>query len=118
MLQWMAIRVALARREFGVAYPAMYKNDGGVFDCTQRAHQNTLETAPAQMVLVALLGLAHPVPAAAAQAAWVGGRVAYALGYSTGDPSKRLPGVAVSGLVYVATIGAALVEGAKMVLGG
>lgn len=120
LLQWLAIRVALARREYGVDYPRMYADDGTeqgrMFDCIQRAHQNTLETAPAQMVLISLLGMAHPVPAAAAQAAWVAGRVVYALGYSTGDPKARLPGVAVAGLVYVGTIAAALFEGARMAL--
>lgn len=120
LLQWLAIRVALARREYGVDYPKMYADDGTeqgkTFDCIQRAHQNTLETAPAQMVLISLLGVAHPVPAAAAQAAWVAGRVVYALGYSTGDPKARLPGVAVAGLVYVGTIAAALFEGARMAL--
>lgn len=118
LLQWLAIRVALARREYDVQYPKMYVDDGTErgrrFDCVQRSHQNTLETAPAQMVLIALLGLAHPVPAAAAQAAWVAARAAYAIGYSTGDPKERLPGVAVSGLVYVGTIAAALYEGARM----
>lgn len=123
LLQFLAIRVALARRQFDVPYPQMYVGDSGsergrVFDGTQRAHQNTLETAPAQMLMIAVLGLAHPIPAAAAQGVWVAGRIAYGLGYSTGDPQARLPGVAISGLVYVLTILACAAEGGRMVLFG
>ena len=44
--QWMAVRVVLARKESGVKYPAMVAEGSGeaamVFNCTQRAHQNTL----------------------------------------------------------------------------
>jgi len=124
LLQFLAIKVVLARRQFEVPYPQMYVGDGGasergrVFDGTQRAHQNTLETAPAQMIMIALLGLAHPIPAAAAQGVWVAGRIAYGLGYSTGDPNARLPGVAISGLVYVLTILALAAEGGRMALLG
>lgn len=117
LLQFLAIRVALARREYGVDYPTMYAGtpEKRTFDCVQRAHQNTLETSGAQSLMIALLGLSHPIPAAAVQTAWVAGRLAYALGYSTGDPKARLPGVAVSGLLYVGTIAASLAEGARMV---
>lgn len=33
------------------------------------------------------------------------GRIIYALGYSSGDASKRLPGSAISNLVQFATLG-------------
>jgi glutathione S-transferase len=120
LLQFLAIRVALARRKYDVPYPQMYVGDstterGRVFDCTQRAHQNTLETAPSQMMMIALLGIAHPTAAAAAQFLWVAGRVLYSQGYATGDPQARLPGVAISGLVYVLTIVACAAEGGRMV---
>lgn len=43
-------QVAFARREYGVAYPAMYAegdSEGArTFNCVQRAHQNALETMP------------------------------------------------------------------------
>jgi glutathione S-transferase len=118
LLQYLAIRVALARREFDVQYPTMYTNtaEGRTFDCIQRAHQATLETVGAQSLLIALLGLSHPIPAAAAQAGWLAGRLVYSLGYSTGDPNARFPGVAVSGLIYVGTIAASLAEAARLVL--
>ena len=44
--QWMAVRVVLARRDSGVQYPAMVAEGTDEaamkFNCTQRAHQNTL----------------------------------------------------------------------------
>ena len=44
--QYLAVRVALARRDAAVAYPAMIAEGtseaANVFNCTQRAHQNTL----------------------------------------------------------------------------
>jgi hypothetical protein len=58
----------------------------------------------------------YPVPAALLATVWAAGRVAYALGYSTGDPNKRLPGVAVSGLAYLGAIIAVVVVGLRMAL--
>ena len=41
-------------------------------------------------------GMRHPLLASAAGAAWLLGRVVYSLGYYSGDPRRRMPGVAVS----------------------
>lgn len=61
-----------------------------VFNCTQRAHQNTLESLPAVLALTALVGLAHPLVAASLCTAWNVGRVLYGLGYRWADTCSPL----------------------------
>lgn len=104
----MSIKVALARRECGVKYPKMMADGDDeqsmVFNCTQRAHQNTLETLPLAIMCQALMGLKYPIVAAVMGVLWAVGRVIYANGYSSGDPSKRIPGAAISGIVYLGLI--------------
>ncbi|KIZ01433.1 hypothetical protein MNEG_6530 [Monoraphidium neglectum] len=120
VLQWQAIRVAIARRKYNVAYPKMYAEGEGeeaqIFNCTQRSHQNTLETAPAMLVMTCMLGLVYPVSAAILNAVWSVGRIFYATGYSTGDPSKRMTGAGISGLSYLGCIIATLVVGLRTAL--
>ncbi|KAF8066413.1 AFG1L [Scenedesmus sp. PABB004] len=115
LVQWQALRVGLARREYGVAYPAVYAEGDDerarTFNCMQRAHLNTLETLPALLAMEALLGLQHPLAAAGLGMVWNVGRVIYTLGYSTGDPGKRIPGIAIAGLTYVAAIAATAAAG-------
>ncbi|XP_052810817.1 microsomal glutathione S-transferase 3-like [Mya arenaria] len=90
MLMWLGIRVGKARKQYDVKYPKMYAEPfNHTFNCIQRAHQNTLEGYPSFLVLLLLGGLLYPRLSAVAGAVWVAGRVAYALGYSTGDPGKR-----------------------------
>lgn len=93
LTQWQMIQVALQRKRSGVAYPKMYEDaEESVFNCYQRAHQNTLESYPAFLTLLVLAGLAYPITASAFGMLWVVGRVVYSLGYYTGDPNKRLRG--------------------------
>lgn len=109
-LQWMAINVAKARKEAGVAYPAMVA-DGAVvgekaalkFNCAQRGHQNTLETLPLLLVMQLLIAQVFPITAAALGAVWTVGRIVYVVGYTNGGPQKRIPGAAISGLTLIAT---------------
>jgi glutathione S-transferase len=68
------------------------------------------------LAMVCLLGLEHPITAAALGMLWNVGRVVYALGYSTGDPSKRGPGGIVSSLVYLGTMVAVGYTGVKSLL--
>ncbi len=68
------------------------------------------------VAMTCLLGLEHPIAAAALAMVWNAARVVYALGYSTGDPSKRSPGGIVSSLVYLGAIVATGATGIKAVL--
>ncbi|THH07962.1 hypothetical protein EW145_g3031 [Phellinidium pouzarii] len=94
---WQSIRVNTARKQAGIAYPQLYAEKAEVqasksaliFNCTQRAHQNTLETTPHNILAILVTGLTYPCVAAGLGAVWVFGRVLYTIGYSTGEPSKR-----------------------------
>lgn len=96
---WMIRRVGAMRKKFNIRYPTMYSDKHPIFNCHQRAHQNTLEYVPFFYAMLLLAGLRHPLGAAAAGAVFVVGRVIYVLGYSTGDPEKRIPGAILSGLM-------------------
>ena len=87
---WMAFRVGAARKQHGVSYPNMVGPDA--FNCVMRGHLNSLEQQPAALALLILASAVCPRFAAAAGAVWVVGRVFYFLGYSTGEPAKRMWG--------------------------
>lgn len=94
LINWLESRVLQARLIYKVDYPRMYiEPHAHVFNCIQRAHQNTLEVYPLFLVLLVFSGLLYPRLSAASGVIWIAGRVAYALGYSTGDPGKRQYGV-------------------------
>jgi glutathione S-transferase len=90
---WMAMNVGKARKEHNVKYPIMYSPDNNMFNCIQRAHQHTLENYPQFLVLLFVGGLHHPKVAAGAGIVYLLGRIAFAMGYYTGDPEKRKWGV-------------------------
>jgi len=98
LLQYLGARVGMARRKYDVQYPAMYSDKEQVFNCIQRAHQNTLEVYPMFLMLLIFGGLQHPCRAAIAGALWLVARVVYAHGYYTGNPKMRTPG-ALSSLI-------------------
>jgi glutathione S-transferase len=53
-----------------------------LFNCAQRAHHNFLENYTVALSGMLISGLVYPRTAAALGAAWTGGRVVYALGYT------------------------------------
>jgi glutathione S-transferase len=60
-----------------------------LFNCAQRAHYNFLEHYPTFLAGVLLAGLKYPVTSAALGAVWLGSRVAYAVGYTSGKPGGK-----------------------------
>eukprot|EP01083_Nonionella_stella_P230934 815896_1 len=100
ILMYLGVCVGKARKKYGVDYPNMYadvhhsknKKNANIFNCVQRAHQNSLEQQP--MFLTVCFLAAQKFPLVAGVSAFVVnlGRLAYAAGYSTGNPAKRSRG--------------------------
>lgn len=91
------VTVSKHRRLAGIAYPQLYADKAEVaaspsalkFNCAQRVHQNTLEYLPGLYLMTVVLGVKYPLLAASSLGMWVVGRVAYSIGYVTGEPDKR-----------------------------
>ncbi|KAG6381004.1 hypothetical protein JVT61DRAFT_5399 [Boletus reticuloceps] len=96
LLCWQTFLVGKARGRAGIAYPQLYAEGAQVkenpaamqFNCTQRAHQNTLEVAPIVTVSTLVFGLKCPHAAAMMCASFIIGRIIYTLGYKTGKPAN------------------------------
>ncbi|KAJ3296565.1 Microsomal glutathione S-transferase 3 [Borealophlyctis nickersoniae] len=100
LLRYMGAKVGMMRKKAKVPYPYLYADRSEAekdpvkktFNCYQRAHQNTLETYPEFLILLATAAIEHPTFAAACGGLWIAGRFFYAQGYYTGDPEKRQRG--------------------------
>lgn len=92
MLAYLGVKVGSARKKYNVQYPTMYSDKENVFNCIQRAHQNTLEVYPQWLVFQTITALVYPLTASILGSIWVTSRFSYAWGYYTGDPAKRMNG--------------------------
>lgn len=92
MLQWLGFNVVKARKKHDVQYPLMYSDKDNMFNCIQRAHQNTLEVYPLFLCTLFIAGLFAPFIASIAGIIWIVSRVVYANGYYSGDPENRIKG--------------------------
>jgi len=109
LLQWQAIGVGKARGKARIAYPQAYADkaeqessmEAKVFNCKQRAHQNTLENVPVVAVTTLISSLYYPLPAAAACGLWTSSRYMYTLGYGSGEPKKRAFPVRLSFILQI-----------------
>ena len=97
-------------------YPQMYSDKHPIFNCYQRAHQNTLEFTPFYLALVTTGGLRHPTFATSAGGLYLVARIIYSLGYYTGNPNSRKPG-ALMNLVALITLFGCSVSTAAGLLG-
>lgn len=96
---FLATRVPVARRRFGVELPATSGHPD--FERVFRVHMNTLEWMPAFLVLLWLCALTlSDVGAAALGLVWIVGRVLYYLGYRRAV-NKRLPGFLIQAVACI-----------------
>ncbi|KAF9482960.1 membrane-associated proteins in eicosanoid and glutathione metabolism [Pholiota conissans] len=99
--------VSKYRKRSGIAYPQMYadkaqaeeSNEANLFNCAQRAHQNTLENIPIIYTATIVTALKYPVFAASTLGFWTLSRVSYTRGYMTGDPKGRMTILYIIGML-------------------
>ena len=95
-------------------YPAQWSDKHPMFNCYQRAHQNTLEYLPLYLALLMGGGVRHPLLASSAGALWLVARIIYSLGYYSGEPKGRIPGALLSMLTLATLFGATVSSGAGL----
>lgn len=103
MASWFgAVKVMHARKQYNISYPTLYSTgksaEDTMFNCAQRAHQNTLETLPIVNLMTLASSLLYPRVAALFGFTWVLGRFLYIHGYATNGPEGRTLGGIVSHL--------------------
>lgn len=113
---WQMMKIGGKRKELGIQFPQMWSDQHPIFNCYQRAHQNTLEIVPFFLALVFAGGLRHPLIASGSGGIFLVARIVYSLGYYTGDPKKRIPGAMLC-MVSMMTLLGCSVSGAAGFLG-
>merc|ERR1712106_936559 len=101
---WQGIMMGRMRTKLKVDYPAMYSDTEPLFNCYQRAHQNTLEKMPLFLILILAAGLFNAKVAAAFGFFWLVSRVVYSVGYYSGLPKNRIVGSLLSLLSELALL--------------
>lgn len=91
VLQWMAFKVGMARKKYGVKYPTAYENkEDSIFNRYQRAHLNAVESATQFYASLLLAALHQPLFAAIAGLIYIVGRVVYCVKYYENVGSRRM----------------------------
>jgi len=101
---WQGFMVGRMRTRLKVDYPAMYSDTEPLFNCYQRAHQNTLEKMPLFLILLLAAGVFNAKVATALGLFWIVSRVIYSVGYYSGMPKNRVVGSLLSLLTEVALL--------------
>lgn len=109
LMSYLSHNVVKARIKYNVQYPNLYSDNpetGHIFNCIQRAHQNTNEALTPFLFFLCTGGIQHPRVASALGMVWIISRVVFARGYYSGDPAKRRRGafgdLALIGLFFTA----------------
>ncbi|KAJ6535977.1 membrane-associated proteins in eicosanoid and glutathione metabolism [Mycena vulgaris] len=108
LLVWQTVVVRKHRDRAGIHYPRAYAENQEVaasplamkFNCAQRAHQNTLETIPWIYVMTVVLATKYPLLSASSLGMWIFSRIAYTLGYITGNPDNVRVPVCIGSATY------------------
>ncbi|KAI1405620.1 membrane-associated proteins in eicosanoid and glutathione metabolism [Hypoxylon fuscum] len=116
------VLTASARKKSGLGYPIPYASqeqadkdpNAYAFNCAQRAHANYTENLTPFLGALLISGLYYPTASAAAGAAWVFGRIWYALGYTSFGPSGRLKGFGISSIADLSLKVMAVISAVKM----
>ncbi|XP_067867452.1 microsomal glutathione S-transferase 3b [Heterodontus francisci] len=108
MLAYLGMKVGIARKKYNVKYPDMYSDKDPLFNCIQRAHQNTLEIYPQWLIFQLIAGVVYPITASVLGIIWVTSRFTYAWGYYSGVPEKRMNGaygyIGLLGVIFLSIV--------------
>ncbi|KAI8999628.1 hypothetical protein BC832DRAFT_541721 [Gaertneriomyces semiglobifer] len=100
LVQYLGFKAGSMRKVADVPYPYLYADRAEadknptkkIYNCYQRAHQNTLETYPGFLVFFTASAIKYPLFASVAGMTFLVGRYFYATGYWTGNPQNRMRG--------------------------